>query len=82
MSSGGSIDEERFGEGEVDPETKAFNEKFGTKFGKSRPSHPAAPSTTMTKMSMRSRVTAGGAGVETEIDWEMQLERDGIKVHR
>jgi len=74
-SSGSSIDEERFGEGEVDPETKAFNEKFGTKFAKSRPSHPAAPSTTMTKMSMRSRVTAGGAGVETEIDWEVQLEK-------
>jgi coiled-coil domain-containing protein 55 len=74
-SSGSSIDEERFGEGEVDPETKAFNEKFGTKFAKSRPSHPAAPSTTMTKASMRSRITAGGAGVETEIDWEVQLEK-------
>lgn len=74
-SSASSVDEERFGEGEMDPETKAFNEKFGTKFAKSRPSHPAAPSTTMTKMSMRSRVTAGGAGVETEIDWEVQLEK-------
>lgn len=74
MSSGGSIDEDRFGEGEMDPETKAFHEKFGMKLSK-KPSHPAAPSTTMTKMSMRSRVTAGGAGVETEIDWEMQLEK-------
>lgn len=72
VDSGGS-NEGNVSEPELDPETEAFNEKFGTNFN--RPSHPAAPSTTMTKMSMRSRITAGGAGIETEIDWDEQLEK-------
>lgn len=64
----GSDDDEDNG----NDETQKFNEKFGItkKF-----SHPAAPSTTMTKMTMRSRVTAGGAGVETEVDWDYQVAK-------
>jgi len=34
-----------------------------------------ASSTTFSKSSMRSRITAGGAGIETEIDYEEQVEK-------
>jgi len=71
-STGQNVSEGSGSDGEdVDEETKAFNKKFGL----TSRAHPAAPSTTMTKMSMRSKITAGGAGIETEIDWEFQVEK-------